>query len=279
MASGLQITPEVRVLFFRYDRTMPLETEEGEPEASGDVRRIPFRITSIRGERVPGLLWLPPGAGPHPVVILQHGAGGAKDEPYIAGPAARWARSGYATAAIDAYNHGERARGDTDRTAMWRFPWRRRDHVVQMAVDLMRTVDYLTARPDIDFGRIGYVGFSMGTIMGVPFVGLDPRVTAAVFCIGGALAGRMPDDADPAVREEHRLVSELIDPIHFAPLIAPRPVLMINGLRDEVVPPAAGQRLFDTLGQPKEIIWFDGGHTDLTGTLFRQMWEFLQANI
>lgn len=281
MTTTLQITPEIRELFYRYDRSLPLETEEGKPEDQGGVRRLHFRITSIHGERVPGHLRLPPGMGPHPAVILQHGAGSKKEDAYIAGPAARWAREGYATVAIDAHNHGARApvAGGPSGSGLHILPWRRRDHAVQMAVDLMRVVDYLATRADIDGGRIGFVGFSMGTIMGVPFVGLDRRVKAAVFCIGGSRLGIVPEGADPALGADHRLVSELTDPAHFAPLIAPRPALMINGRRDEVVPPAAGQRLFDALREPKEITWFDGGHTGLTGALFKRMWEFLTTHV
>jgi dienelactone hydrolase len=274
----MEITPELRELFFRYDRDLPLDADERLLDAPDGVRRLHFRISSIHGERVPGLLWLPAGAGPHPAVVLQHGATGKKEDAYISLPAARWARGGYAAIAIDAHLHGERSHGEAAARAVWALPWRRRDHAVQMAVDLMRVMDYLATRPEIDRGRIGYVGFSMGTIMGVPFVGLDERAKAAVFCIGGARLGYGPND-DPSLAEASRLVGELIDPAHFAPLIAPRPVLMINGLRDELVPPAAGQALYDALGEPKEIVWFDGGHTDLTGALYRRMWEFLQARV
>jgi len=212
------------------------------------------------------------------VILLQHGAGSRKEDLYISGPAARWARDGYATVAIDAHRHGERATGEEAARAIWAGPWQRRDHAVQMAVDLMRTLDYLAERPDIDLGRVGFAGFSMGTIMGVLFVGLDERVRAAVFCIGGAgLFG--PAAGGAALEADRRLVSEIVDPAHFAPLIAPRPTLMINGRRDETVPPAAGQRLFDALGEPKQIIWFEGGHTDLTGDHFKQMWAFFREHV
>lgn len=277
MAVDSRITPEVRALFYRYDRSLPLEAEETVHDELGGPRRVHFRIASTRGERVPGHLWLPPGAGPHPAVILQHGAGSSKEDASIARPAARWARNGYATAAIDAHLHGERRRDDAPEGSVWSYPWRRRDHAVQMAVDLMRTVDYLAARPDIDPSRIGFAGFSMGTIMGVPFVALERRVRAAVFCIGGSLMGQAAGHPGPA--EAERLAAEVTDPVFFAPLIAPRPVLMINGLRDEVVPPAAAEALYDALGEPKEIVWFEGGHTDLSGVLFKRMWDFLRATV
>ncbi len=147
-------------------------------------------------------------------------------------------------------------------------------------MDLQRTVDYLQTRGEIDIGRLGYTGFSMGTINGVSFVGLDQRVKAAVFVIGGGrLFDLRPKPDDQRLREEQEIVAEITDPVHFAPLIAPRPVLMINGSKDETVPPAAGQALFDAMGEPKQIIWFDGGHTDLTGREFKEIWTFLSERL
>lgn len=278
MTTTTNMTPTVRELFFKYDPTLPLETEERE-EGSGGARQVHFRITSIRDERVPGHLWLPEGPGPHPVIMLQHGAGSRKEDAYISSPAARWAREGYATVAIDAHNHGERRTGPADDRSVFLLPWRRLDHAVQMAVDSMRVVDYLHTRSEIAPHRIGYVGFSMGAIFGVPFVGLDRRVAAAVFCLGGSLAGRFADIADSRQRAAQATVSAITDPVHFAPLISPRPTLMINGRRDDVVPPESAQQLYDALGEPKEIVWYDGGHTDLTGELFKRMWSFLRANV
>lgn len=269
------ITDDARDLFFRYDATLALDARVVERPAGEGVRHVQFRVASIRGEQVPGNLWLPPGDGPFPAVILQHGAGGSKDEQYITSPALRWARQGMATVAIDAHLHGERRVSDEAAQEAWRLPWTGLTHATQMAVDLMRTVDFLVTRKEIDRGRIGYVGFSMGTIRGVPFVALDRRVTAAVFCIGGA-AFPPPSGVD---MEAWNTVSALIDPVYFAGRIAPRPVLMINGERDDVVPPERARPLFDALGDPKEIVWYDGGHTDLTGALFGTIWEFLRTHL
>ena len=61
---------------------------------------------------MPGRLLLPPsGDGPFPLVLLQHGALGSKDEPYIDAIAGRWVRAGVAVLCIDFPLHGERASG------------------------------------------------------------------------------------------------------------------------------------------------------------------------
>ncbi len=281
MTTAPIVDERLRELFFRYDPTAPLQPEETLLSESAGVRTTLFVITSSHGQRVPGLIWAPLDAAPaRPTVILQHGAGSKKEDDYIRLPAIRWAQQGTVCVAIDANDHGERQRGQRDPQVLWNRPWQRRDHAVQMCVDLHRLVDYLETRPEANVGRLGYVGFSMGTINGVPFVGLDKRVKAAVFAIGGARLFELrtkPDDAE--LRREHEIVAAITDPVHFAPLIAPRPVLMINGSRDETVPQAAGQALFDALDEPKRIIWFDGGHTDLSGREFKEIWTFLSAQL
>jgi cephalosporin-C deacetylase-like acetyl esterase len=129
--------------------------------------------------------------------------------------------------------------------------------------------------------RVAYIGFSMGTILGVAFVALDERVKTAIFTIGGSMSGTRPErfGGDGVDRARLRKVAELIDPASYAPLVSPRPVLMINGLKDEVVPPEAGERLFAAFGEPKRIEWYDGGHYGMTGSHFKIMREFLRKTM
>ncbi len=281
MTTASIVGDRVRDLFYRYDREMPLEPEAHVVAEEHGVRSTHFVISSTHGQRVAGLLWQPiDAAGPLPAILMQHGAGSRKEDDYIRLPALRWAREGFACVAIDANDHGERQTRPRDPQAIWQRPWTRRDHAVQMCVDLQRTVDYLATRPEIDPARLGFIGFSMGTLNGVSFVARDERVRAAVFCIGGAnLSGFQTLPDDPPLIEEMRTVLAIVDPINFAAQIAPRPVLCINGRRDETVPLVAAQALFDALGEPKRIVWYDGGHTEMRGPEFKEAWQFLRETL
>ncbi|MHB8576295.1 MAG: alpha/beta hydrolase [Dehalococcoidia bacterium] len=279
MTTAVTVDDRVRELFFGYDPTTPLEPQTRVISEEGGVRTTHFVIASTHGQRVPGLIWRSVDAiGSAPVIILQHGASSKKEDDYIRLPAMRWARQGMTCVAIDANNHGERVTTPRDQQAQWTQPWTRRDHAIQMCNDLQRTVDYLETRAEADTSRLGYVGFSMGTTNGVSFVALDQRVKAAVFAVGGArLFELRPKPDDPELREEMETVAAIVDPVHFAPRIAPRPVLMVNGSRDETVIPEAGRALYDALGEPKRIVWFDGGHTNLSGREFKEFWAFLST--
>jgi fermentation-respiration switch protein FrsA (DUF1100 family) len=142
----------------------------------------------------------------------------------------------------------------------------------------MRTVDYLLARDDVQAGAIGFCGVSMGTRVGVPFFGLDPRVHTAAFFIGGSgpYSGFEVEGTEFAdLADDERLIFELTDPITFAPMTAGRPIFAVNGTRDTVVGPGAGERLQEAFGEPKTLRWFEGDHAEIPNDLFDEAAAFL----
>jgi len=231
-----------------------------------------FEYTS-RGDRVPGRLLLPDGArGPFPLVLLQHGAGGSKDAPYLDAACGPWVRGGAAVASIDFPLHGERASAKlTERALGYLAPGGAQapeaealfvELVRQAAIDLARAVDGLGQLSAIDAERIAYVGFSMGAILGAVFCAAEPRVRAAVLAIGGGGFG--PHEIDPA-----RHVGRF----------APRPILFVNAERDERIPRASAEALHAAAGHPKEALWFDATHAALPGVALKAMWVFLRRHL
>ena len=53
--------------------------------------------------------------------------------------------------------------------------------------DLMRTLDYLETRPDIDSYRVGYYGVSWGGRRGPLIMALESRLKTGVLIVGGCL--------------------------------------------------------------------------------------------
>jgi pimeloyl-ACP methyl ester carboxylesterase len=273
----LQVTPELRDFLFRYDRSAPLAVEPVETETGRNLIRERLTFASINEARVPALLsYDPETPSPRPVLIVQHGLRSSKDDPRLADLAAAWAPHGFAILTIDAPLHGERAAGELDLVSLLAQPYTGLRFVVQNVVDLRRAVDLLETRADIVPTRIAYVGFSMSTFLGVQFVALEPRVRAACLALGGAGlfhffssqqgVGRSPD---------LELVASLVDPLHFAGLIAPRPVLQVNSETDQIVPAALGHMLHGALQEPKRAIWYRGEHGEIPDDVLREMRLFL----
>lgn len=218
----------------------------------GGGRRITLRFgREGDAERVPGLLLLPDGASAErsaPAAVLLHGYSSRKED--MAELVGRGLLGqGIASLAIDLPLHGER-RGDIDFRSV-RNPlaltqaWRRG------LADGKLALGYLGARPEVDPGRLGLTGYSMGSFLGVQIAADSPAVRALVLAAGGDLPAGTPFD---------RLVRAVADPLKAVRRFDGRPLLMVHGQRDGTVRPEQAQRLFDAASEPKELRWYDAGH-------------------
>lgn len=241
------------------------------PAGLAGVRATAFEYSS-RGDRVPGRLLLPEAAAaPPPLVLLQHGAGGSKDAAYLDAVAGPWVRGGAAVASIDFPLHGERADAKLTPRLLEVLagvaPDRERagrllvDFARQAVGDLARALDALERVPEVDAQRVAYAGFSLGTVVGATFCALDPRPRAAALAVGGSI-GFAP-----------------VDPVRFVGRLAPRPLLVVGTTRDERFPRATTQALYDAAGEPREILWFEGTHSQLPGRALKAMWLFLRRHL
>ena len=251
----------LRALAFGYDRDLPFNATTAPAGEGGGVTIERFEITSRYEERVAGFLMQSVEAeGPRPLILVGHPGTLDKSSDYVLWPAEQWVARGAICATIDQAGHGERAKRAVSMEDFQRWPMRRLDQSLQTVVDWMRTLDYLSERPEVDADRVGFVGFSMGGMRGAPFVGLDERVKAASFCISGAstLSGRGGSAGE--------LADALTDPGAYAALMAGRSIQVVAGERDDLITPEATQRFFDQLSDP--VSW--SGCRAGTGTSCRR---------
>jgi dienelactone hydrolase len=119
-----------------------------------------------------------------------------------------------------------------------------------MLWDDLRTVDYLASRPEVDPRRIGCVGLSVGGYRSFVLAALDPRIRVAVD------VGWMSSYATHVRRHVINSIGltfhiaglyRYLDLPDLAALIAPRPVLVINGSRDTLFPPEGVRAAFDKI--------------------------------
>ena len=249
---------------YDYEASLPLEARIVEKVKKDDVQREKIVFRGVQGFLVPGYLQLPPaGAGPFPCVLLMHGWSGSKEDwwrdgNYVSGGNLRQAllAAGFAVMAIDAQCHGDRvaqndfapvnhyvdeSAGGNPRKGYFALA----DIYVQTVRDARRAIDYLATRPEIDKGRIGVVGYSMGGTQTFLLTGVEPRVRASVAV------------ATPAEKSKFSLVA----PQNFVRGIGERPFLTIIGRSDDLCSAEHARAVQALLaGGAKEQIFLDGGH-------------------
>src|SRR5205085_11830097 len=101
------------------------------------------------------------------------------------------ADKGFLAVAIDARYHGARTKAGKGSTEYqqailraWREPGREHPFFFDTVWDVMRLIDYLQTRDDVDARRIGLTGISKGGIETYLAAAADVRIAAAVPCIG-----------------------------------------------------------------------------------------------
>jgi dipeptidyl aminopeptidase/acylaminoacyl peptidase len=239
---------------YAYDKTpLNARVEERSEEEDWIVERISFDA-AYSDERVTAFLFLPKAGTatpPYQTTVIFPGSGVIHQRGNEEGARRRIPKfvlkSGRAVL-FPIYN-GTLDRGGDLSTDQPSVTNRYRDFVRMWAQDLMRSLDYLETRDDIDHENLGYFGFSWGGRMGPLMLAVEPRFKTAVLYVAGLKFQRALPEADP---------------FNFVTRVE-TPVLMINGRYDFFFPLETSQRpLYELLGTPaehKRWVVYDGGHS------------------
>ncbi|HEX8007422.1 MAG TPA: alpha/beta fold hydrolase [Trebonia sp.] len=216
-----------------------------------ELVHVPYGRTSLAAYlRVPAAA-----AARKPAVIMAPGLDSTKEE--LQATAEYFLARGLATIAIDGPGQGE---------SEYELPIEPAYEKVATAV-----VDYLTTRDDIDPGSIGFFGVSLGGYYAGRAAAYEDRLKAVV-----ALAGPFRFDLDwdelpPQTRATFRVRSragsdaearvkagELT--LEDAAREITRPLLVVGGGRDTIVPAYHQERLAKEVPSAELALWPDGSH-------------------
>jgi len=275
---------------YDYDAKAPLNAKVTKSTKLGTTQVDEFEFDSINGERVPGLLIIPPSQKKRPVVLGLHGLGGSKDDFARAAPMMGLMGVQFAILALDAQYHGARKKDGA--ALISKDLEASKKAFIQTVVDYRRALDYAATRPELNLERVGIGGASMGAIMGVVLTAVEPRVTTSVLVVGGADWTTIAKETQlPGVRQlwaddpnldwdAFRKTTAPIDPLHFAPRMGERPILLVNAKRDEVIPLKSAQLLHEVAkGKPLEKEWYDSGHVPPAEQVGMRLITWFQENL
>ncbi len=212
------------------------------------------------GLRLAGRLFLPDGPPQAPGLCICHGIPAVPFNPSDEGYAVlarRFAGEGFVTLIFNFRGAGL-SEGNFDMAG-----WTR---------DLERAIEYLSLHPRLARDRIFLMGFSGGAAAAICVASQNEGVRGIVSCaspavfdelfadsaLDGALAhwrdiGIIRDASFPRDRSAWEQGFREVEPASHVSRIAPRPLLILHGDADEVVPAAHASRLYDAAAEPKEL--------------------------
>lgn len=236
------------------------------PARSTDrVAVFDVRYTSYDNVRVAGWYSVPRAGGPFPALVNIPG--------YISEPAPPrgWAERGYAALAV-----APRGKLRSNNVFNPGYPGLLTHNIVDhntygyrgFYVDVIRAIDVLAERPEVDAARIGLQGSSQGGGLGLITAALRPDAVVCVAAGAPYLCGiwdatRLTHSHPYAEITEYlrvnpahaSLIQQCVayyDGLNFAPKVT-APTFLYIGLEDDVCPPETGFAVYRALTAPKEL--------------------------
>lgn len=168
---------------------LPPKTEMN-VQTTGTIQRQGYRIEKLRYESCPGEivtahLYLPEGGGKWPVVLRPHGHWEHKKaSPIVQAGAISLVLAGYACLVVDSPGLSWDDNAQNERRGMGKHE----DWFLSMGMpiqgvyawDLVRGLDYLATRSDIDMERVGITGASGGGQASLYTFAIDDRIKVAI---------------------------------------------------------------------------------------------------
>lgn len=226
------------------------------------MKRVFFN--NSRGEKLAGLFFSGSGGESRPVVAVCHGFTGSKEGRGMAVEMAEFlAKNRFSALLFDFAGCGE-SEGKFEDISL-------SGHIA----DLKSAVDYClenSAGPVITMGR------SFGGTTAICHAASDTRVAgvcawAAPASLIDLFTGFTDEDisgdenelvtlagAEGLIHLKKSFFSDLAgyDVPRCSSLISPRPLLVVQGTADDVVPPREAQLIFSSAGEPRELIYIEG---------------------
>jgi hypothetical protein len=220
-----------------------------------------FRVLAPdgEGEEITAHLMIPPGPGPHPVVVVF---------PILAG--GHVISEALAKAFVDrhlAILRIERRPLLIDQAGSPEYV---SDRMASAVRATRRLLDWLVTQPEIDPARIGAAGVSFGSLLACLLQAADERVHTGFFALtGGGMAEIIYASREKPVRVfRDRMAAmygletreefvawlqpqlDAVDPLTYAGGLDPASVMMVSGRFDRIMPSERARALWEALGRP-----------------------------
>lgn len=245
---------------------------------TGSIERSGYRVEKVVFESRPGFpvtahLYLPrkPDRVPLPVIVNPHGHWKWKKfEAVVQKRAIAQALHGYAALVVDSPGHSYEGTASIERRGAGthhdlRLVLGSTNATTAYVWDLMRALDYLATRPELDLSRVGITGASGGGLATLYAFAAEDRFSCAVpVCYATSLEIN-PHNGCPCNHVPATL--RIGDRSDVLAIRAPSPVFVIGARHDSEFPPSGTERT----GRKLESIW------KLFGAADRVKWRIFES--
>ncbi|MCD6443914.1 alpha/beta hydrolase [Candidatus Bathyarchaeota archaeon] len=239
------------------------------------------------GERLVGMLHVPDET-PAPIVVFCHGFTGHRIEAHrlFVHAARAFCRHGFLALRFDFRGSGESEGLFQSMT------------VSGEVSDLKAAISWVENLDEVEKDRVGVVGLSLGGVVVILTASQDDRIRAVAAWSAPAdlsevakgvlsgvgleeVASRGYLDLPSGYRVGYGFVSEAYSMKHAVlsavSKISPRPLLIVHGTEDQVVPPSHAERLYKTAGEPKSLFMVEGA--DHTFSRWELQWKVINHTV
>jgi dienelactone hydrolase len=235
---------------FAYDRDAPIQVKELEVERGDgiEVRRLVLSGPPLDRELDVRLV-RPAGPGPYPAVVYLHMYPGSNVQ--FLDEARLLAKEGVVCLLVEGL-----------------YPWHRRPvdvetdlrSLAQQMIELRRAIDLLSARKDVDPGRIAFVGMDYGAMNGAVLASLEQRLRGYVLMVPTSTwSGWNSILNSDTVDLDYARGMRPYDPLRRISQ-ASAPLLLQFCKADRFVSRDLAEQLFAAAPEPKALRWYDGDH-------------------
>ncbi|MES2660242.1 MAG: alpha/beta fold hydrolase [Verrucomicrobiota bacterium] len=153
-----------------------------------------------------------------------------------------------------------------------------------MINDVKAAFAYALRHPDVDPRRLISYGHSLGGAQSVTALGETPVKGLRAIIIDGAFASYQAMARVIGGQLGASLVTDELAPKDFVEKLAPVPLLVVHGTRDEVVPVSQGRQLYESAGQPKTLFEVKSGRhgtalSDDDGAYRKRMLDWISKTL
>ena len=266
---------------------VPMEAKVEQLSEPLPYRKYRITLRSLGGVPIRALLALPVQGEspprPWPAIVTAPGYGGTQQ-----GVMLSECLRGYAILQVDPRGQGASAelwKIDGPDKLTWHLAQPEGAYYQGAYADMIRAIDYLVTRPDIDATRIGLAGTSQGGGIVLAVAALDPRVKAVVahvpFLCDLRQSARTPNalvkkllDTAGCNHETALRTLDCFDPLQLAPDLH-APALLSAGGKDETCPAATIRAVFDRIPGTKALMFYpELPHTSCAG-FYEMTWPWL----